>query len=333
MKVGEKISAVLITKNEAKVIERCIKSLKGVDEVVILDTGSTDNTVEIARSLGAKVKAADPLVPFHFATARNVAQVLAVNDWVLVIDADEVLRAGMMRHIRQAIDAPQESTAFVITFTDRGATTRKIKLYRKSIWSWKYRVHEQLVGGDTKAIGSLERVIFEHLPEPDKKARRGQNIELLRMTIQENPEYIRAYKHLGQELMIEKNYEEAIPWLATFVEKTTEGPLEKSEVMMRLGHCYGELGRLEEACRWFDFSAQTDPRRREPLFNGGVYMGKKGKTLADMMIARDFLQRCISIPVNDRPGSHLDQPAVWGKEPHRLLKECQKQILATQPIA
>ena len=139
----EKISAVLIVKNEQKVIKRCLKSVKDCDEIVVLDTGSTDRTVAIAEEMGAKVKVSEPVVPFHFANARNAAHDLASNDWIVAIDADEVLRAGMLAKIRavmkeQATKEPfDQVSAFNITFTDRGASTRKKKIYRKSAWNWK----------------------------------------------------------------------------------------------------------------------------------------------------------------------------------------------------
>lgn len=324
--MGEKISAVLIAKNEAKVIERCIKSVKGCDEIVVLDTGSTDKTVEIATSLGVKVETTEPVTPFHFANARNQAHDLASNDWILAIDADEVLRAGMMGLIRKALAKPEDATAFIITFTDRDMGTRKKKIYRKSVWQWRYRVHEQLFGGPDETVKFLEKVVFEHLPDPDKRARRAQNVELLKLTVQENPEYAGAYRLLGQETMLEKKYEEAIPLLATYIEKMEKDTLEKSEAMIRIGECYGKLKRLEDACKWFEYSTQVDPRRREPLYQAGWYMTENARTVSDLVIARDFLQRCIAIPLSAKPGTRLDEAVAWSAKPNRLLDLCNKEI-------
>jgi glycosyltransferase involved in cell wall biosynthesis len=329
----EKISAVLIAKNEQKFIGRCIKSLIGLDEIVVLDTGSTDKTIEVAKSLGAVVKSTAPVSPFHFANARNAAHDLAANDWILAIDADEVLRAGMIKRIRAAINDQagkgdfEKASAFSITFTDRSAVTHKKKIYRKSVWAWKHRVHEELapLGTDVREE-MLENVIMEHLPSPDKTVRHGQNIELLKLTVQEEPEYTRAWKYLGQEIMLTKAYQEAIPYLAHYVEKTQDGALERSEGMMRLAQCYGEIKMLKEACQWFDFAASADPRRREPLYHGGWYMMANAKNLEDIMAAADFLRRCVAIPPSSRPGSHLDHPNVWGNEPAKMLACCQKEI-------
>ncbi len=83
------LSAVLIVKNEERMLPRCLESLAGkVDEIVIVDTGSTDGTLEIANS-------ADVVSSYEwsddFSAARNYAKGLASGDWVLSIDADEVL--------------------------------------------------------------------------------------------------------------------------------------------------------------------------------------------------------------------------------------------------
>ena len=79
----EKISAVLIVKNEQKVIKRCLKSVKDCDEIVVLDTGSTDRTVAIAQEMGAKVKVSEPIVPFHFANATDFQTFqTAVTTWI-----------------------------------------------------------------------------------------------------------------------------------------------------------------------------------------------------------------------------------------------------------
>lgn len=324
-----KVSAVLIAKNEAKVISRCIKSLIGIDEIVILDTGSTDKTVEIARGLGAKVTVRSPIVPFDFAVARNEATALAEHDWVITIDADEVIRPGMISKLRKAM-ADQEAkdpfervSALIVTFTDRGMTTHKTKAFRKSCWGWKYRVHEQLVplGTDTKQ-GTLESVVFEHLPSPDKKARHAQNIDLLKLCVEENPEYARAWRHLGQELMLEKKWTEAIPNLATYLEKTGENELEKSEVCCHVGKCYAETYLLDEAIKWFEQAAKVDPRRREPFYHAALALIKAAR----LEEAIPWVEGMMKVPQKSKPGSRFDVPGAWGADGVKMLAFCQAEI-------
>ena len=83
-----KISATIITYNEERNIARVIESLRCCDEILVLDSGSIDRTVEIASKLGARVVEAS----WHgYAAQKNIAAELAQNDWILSLDADESL--------------------------------------------------------------------------------------------------------------------------------------------------------------------------------------------------------------------------------------------------
>src|SRR4051794_7642346 len=83
-----KVALVMIARDEARCIERCLASVRAhVDEMLVLDTGSTDGTPELARCAGARV--ASFAWCDDFAAARNAALVLADADWSLVLDADE----------------------------------------------------------------------------------------------------------------------------------------------------------------------------------------------------------------------------------------------------
>lgn len=104
------ISLCMIVKNEAENLPRCLNSVQGaVDELVVLDTGSTDRTPEIARSLGAKV--------YHttwqndFSLARNEALQYVTGDWALVLDADEALAPEIIPALKQSV---QQENAIVI---------------------------------------------------------------------------------------------------------------------------------------------------------------------------------------------------------------------------
>ena len=92
-----KISAVIITRNEEKNIGRCIHSLEGIaDEVIVVDNDSTDNTMEIARGLGAKVMSHE----FSgFGEQKHFAQSQACNDWILSVDADEEVSPELAKSI------------------------------------------------------------------------------------------------------------------------------------------------------------------------------------------------------------------------------------------
>ncbi len=98
-----KLSLSMIVKNEAKNLARCLESVRGlVDEIVVVDTGSTDDTVKIAESYGAKIGHFEWCD--DFAAARNASLALCTGDWVLVLDADEAIDKMDHDVIRNVLD-------------------------------------------------------------------------------------------------------------------------------------------------------------------------------------------------------------------------------------
>ncbi len=102
-----RVSACLITRNEEKNIERCLTSLpNNVDEIVILDGFSKDKTVQIARKFGARVF--QRKFSGSYSDERNYCASLAENDWILMLDADEVFDKLLRRELERITSKPQE---------------------------------------------------------------------------------------------------------------------------------------------------------------------------------------------------------------------------------
>ena len=111
-----KISACYIVKNEAKTLPRSINSLKSaVDEIIVVDTGSTDDTIEVAKSYGAKV--VETTWNDDFSTPRNLAIDSANGDWIIMIDADEYFNAELgMRNskLREFLASTKVDAIFIL---------------------------------------------------------------------------------------------------------------------------------------------------------------------------------------------------------------------------
>jgi glycosyltransferase involved in cell wall biosynthesis len=99
-----RLSLIVITRNEQAALARCLGSVGFADEIVVVDNASTDKTVELARSLGARVIAA-PDWP-GFGPQKNRALATATGEWVLSLDADEWIEQGLAAEIRAAIADP-----------------------------------------------------------------------------------------------------------------------------------------------------------------------------------------------------------------------------------
>ncbi len=99
-----KVSAVLIVKNEANNLAACLQGLVWADEIVVLDSGSRDNTVDVARVYTDKVYTATEWA--GFGVQRQRAQSYATGDWVLMVDADEILTPALIAEIKAVVDDP-----------------------------------------------------------------------------------------------------------------------------------------------------------------------------------------------------------------------------------
>lgn len=153
------ISACLIVKDEEEDLAGCLASTDGVvDEIVVYDTGSTDGTVELARSLGATV--VEGYWDDDFSRARNAALDHCTGEWILWVDADETLdtpdRDDLRRYLRQASPAVDAFSVPIDNLTGTGGESRFIhnasRLFRRERCHWSGRLHEQVMRFDEEPI-------------------------------------------------------------------------------------------------------------------------------------------------------------------------------------
>lgn len=109
------LSIVILARNEARNIVECVRSARFADEIVVLDSGSTDGTPDLARAEGAKVSTSTDWP--GFGPQKNRALALATGDWVFSLDADEVITAPLREAILAAVRAPGPHHAFEVDRT------------------------------------------------------------------------------------------------------------------------------------------------------------------------------------------------------------------------
>ena len=145
------LSAIVAVRNEARNLPRCLESLREIGETYVVDSQSTDDTVEIARSFGAKV------VQFHYRGGWPKKRQWAIDtlpfayDWILLLDADESLTPELVKEIKAAIQDPHcngYQIALRIYFLGRelrhsGASFRKVALFRRGKAHYECRLQEQ----------------------------------------------------------------------------------------------------------------------------------------------------------------------------------------------
>lgn len=145
------ISAIVLTRNEALNIKGCLETLSWADEVLVVDSGSSDNTFALASSQGARVLNH----PFtDFSTQRNFAMSQAMGDWVLFIDADERVTPELAQEIRGVLNDAIPPMAYAIPrhtyffgrrlrFGD-ARHDAPIRLFPRSAVRWEQPVHEKI---------------------------------------------------------------------------------------------------------------------------------------------------------------------------------------------
>ncbi len=210
---GMRLSLCMIVRDEQEMLPRCLASVAdAVDEIVIVDTGSTDATVEIARSFGARVL-------FHewtgsFAQARNVSFDAAKGDWLLCLDADEVLveeDAPLLRSLtgrtwREAFYLSE--TNYTGDLEDGTAVTHNaLRVFRnRPEYRFEGRLHEQIahcLPGYLPERIEASGVRIEHYgylgAVRDSREKSRRNIELLRLQQAESPPTPFLHYNLGSE--------------------------------------------------------------------------------------------------------------------------------------
>ncbi|HVL72134.1 MAG TPA: glycosyltransferase [Beijerinckiaceae bacterium] len=213
-----RISAVMIVRNEARVLDACLASLaRHVDETVVVDTGSEDATREIARAHGARVF--EIPWPDDFAAARNHSLDRATGDWLLWIDADDRLHVPDGVRTSDLLDQPGWAGATLTLDWRRGFTAgTELRLFRNDP-RIRFRgiIHENIAGAvravcrsDGLTIGTTP-LRLEHIGyEGDIAHKHRRNLALLRRAVEAEPEIPFYWAHLAETLAALGETDEAI---------------------------------------------------------------------------------------------------------------------------
>jgi glycosyltransferase involved in cell wall biosynthesis len=202
------LSAALIVRDEAEHLDACLTSLRGlVDEIVVVDTGSSDNSPEIARRHGAVV-ATEPWRA-DFSAVRNRSLDLVTGDWVLYIDADERVEAVDPDAARAALATADACVAYRVRFVPRVGWTpyREFRLWRsRPDIRFRNAIHESIVPAidvvarrEQLRVEPLDLFTIHHLGyEGDQRAKHARDEPMLVAEIALKPDRSFLYDHLAR---------------------------------------------------------------------------------------------------------------------------------------
>ena len=283
--IGEKLSVVLIVKDEEKILAQALESVKGIaNELVVIDTGSKDNTKQIAKDFGAKVYDLR-LSPFNFAEARNFSFEKCTGDWILWIDADDVVLNP--EKIRQLIDDSNEMVdgywaIYNYAYDERGVCVArhwKERLLRNNgVFKWQGVLHEAVVPTRKPNVMKTEVFAIDHKKDAAGFARSSErNYEIISNHVlakgveASDP---RDLLSLGNACLGLRRYSEALDWYSEFTERS--GWNEEIYVALhRMAVCHRELGNLDLALE-FEFRAlSVDPSIRDAYIGLGDTYNRK----------------------------------------------------------
>lgn len=246
------ISLCMIVKNEEDVIERCLNSVKeAVDEMIIVDTGSTDATKERAAAVGAKVYEFEWIN--HFAAARNYSFQQATCDYILWLDADDVIMPEDLKKLlelknRPSFDYDTVTMKYHLSFDENGNPTysyRRNRLVKRSNnFQWIGPVHEYLsVYGKT---------YHSDVAVTHRKVRYAteRNLNIYLSRLEQGEDFTpRDQFYFANELRDHGRYEEAIQWYDKFLDGKQGWVEDNIAACSRKKQCYLGLGKHDMALR------------------------------------------------------------------------------------
>ena len=276
-------SLVMIVRDEEKNLAGCLDSVKGtVDEIVIVDTGSTDRTVAIAARYTERI--------YHFpwrndfSAARNHGLERARGRWILSLDADERLdpASGCLRLpaaeryeafflplFHQAGDSPADYTSYPV-----------LRLFRNN-GEYRFRgpIHEQVIIPRPGAVGFLPAPVIRHQANTDRERRckRGRNLALLKRALRADPANPFHQYYLGVEWLGLNKPGRALPCFQAACQRLSDAHvLFRAPAVRHLVACLKALGRIDEAACLCLAESQRYPFYADLFFDGGLVFEQKG---------------------------------------------------------
>jgi len=297
------ISLCTIAKDEEEFIDDCLKSVKGVvDEIVVVDTGSKDRTVEIAESHGAVVHRSK--WTGSYSDARNESLAHAKCDWILVLDADERLDRDSKKAILRAVSNPA-ADGYALTFRNYVSsgpnpdffTHRTCRLHRnRPEYRYVGRVHERIVpsisaAADGGTVANLDAVIHHYGYKPEMVGQRRKHeryVELLLADLKDSPGDPFCLYNLGSVYSTSEDFENALVYLEQAAKLVVPEHEFAAATFSRLAKALCKTGRAEEALSALERAELKGIRHPEISFNKGnalLLLGQYEKAIGEFLSA------------------------------------------------
>lgn len=296
------ISLCMIVKNEEKYIEQCLSSVASiVNEIIIVDTGSTDKTLELAGHFNPKVF--KYTWNSNFGEARNYSLEQATGEWILVLDADEAIYS---EDLKKLMDIVQTTKANEIAlkfhnFTDEVSeenynTHIGVRLFKNYCFKYEGAIHEQLV--PTNKIISRNPYItdirvrhYGYLKSNSGQKKRDRNVPIIQKLLDENPNDSFQLFNMGNEYMSQDDFNKALYYFEKSYANKNTSLAYCPHLIFRRAACLHYLRRNQESLGIIEEGLKIYPNCTDyEYFRGIIY-----KTLKRNTLAIDSFNKCISM--------------------------------------
>jgi glycosyltransferase involved in cell wall biosynthesis len=324
-----RVAVYTIALNEEQFVERWFESAKDADYLLIADTGSSDKTVELAKSFGINVISVN-IVPWRFDDARNaaLAHIPTDIDYCISLDMDEVIVGDWRKQLEECLSdgITRPKYKHIWSWKEDGTPGLEFAydhIHARKGYRWKHPVHEILQPyGIPEKTAFVEGVETHHHPDPSKS--RSQYLPLLNLAVSEDPHNDRNTYYYARELFFHNQFAESkkqfIKYLAM---PTATWNAERSSAMRYIAKC----SVTEEKEQWLIKAFQEAPNRREPLVDLAKFYYEQKKWDNCLKYSE------LAIAIKEKPLEYLCEEEAWGDLPYDLaaissynLQDFQKAI-------
>ena len=318
-----KICVYAICKNESKFIERWYNSVKEADYICVLDTGSTDDSVDKLKKYNI-ILAQKYYKKFRFDQARNDSKQLIPDDTdiCVCVDLDEIFEPGWSDILRNNWTSSTHRARYRYTWNfnadgSEGVVFMADKIHKHHAYIWKYPVHEILSPITTQVYNTINLPNIRLNHRADNNKSRSSYLPLLELSVKENPNDDRNMHYLGREYMFYGQYNKAIKTLKKHLALPTATWKDERCASLRfIARCYSELNKPNKQEEYLMRAILEANHMREPYFEAGVmYYNHKKYLLATVMFTE-------MLKITDRYINYISDPKCWSSLPYDYLSMC-----------
>lgn len=318
-----KTAVYTIARNEEKHAEAFMKYASGADIIVVGDSGSTDRTREIVKDMGGHIV---PLtvVPWRFDIPRNtvLSMLPADIDFCMALDLDETLPENWRDLIEQNWKVGVHKrfrfryAHYVKDDGSYGTVGMKDFAHARNEYIWRHAVHETLyyVGEGKEEVLTLPDFIVEHRQDTGKD--RSNYLDLLEVECNSPTVTARHIFWLAREYIYKENWEAAMKWFRTFLDKGETWYVERAHAMRWMAKCLAHLKKPTEALSMHFQAIETAPGEREMWLDLGWYHHGREQW------AQAYGAVIQGLSISGRPEHYLSTEEAWGYKIHDLAALC-----------